>query len=160
MSDIVIDTNVLMHADDPRVNEYRDHSNQLQSALRDGTTVLCVDEGFSLDPSRNRSLIMGEYLENLQFGMVGFATLSFLAQAERVKSVSKTVTGNVSKKLKGITTRRDRTFVRVTLNTDDLMFVSHDFQDFPDHRRRDFQRTLGISIITAEEAIPHVTNRD
>lgn len=153
MADIVIDTNVLMHADDPRLGKYRETSIQLQKAMRGDIRDLCVDEGFHTDPNKNRSLIATEYFANLQPGTTGHTTLMFLAQEERIKIVGTKVEPSAARRLRRIRTRRDRTFVRVALNSDDRLFVSHDFQDFPKIRRRELQATLGISIKTAAEAI-------
>ena len=60
IDDIVVDTNVLAHAGNP--DEARQQSSiDLVVALKAGKTSICVDAGFHLDESKNRSHIAVEY---------------------------------------------------------------------------------------------------
>jgi len=63
--DIVLDTNVLMHAENSQEARCEQSGNLLQ-APKICTTKLCVDEGFDLNESRNRSQIGSEYLKHLR----------------------------------------------------------------------------------------------
>jgi hypothetical protein len=94
--DIVLDTNVLMHAENSQEARCEQSGNLLQ-ALKICTTKLCVDEGFDLNESRNRSQIGSEYLKHLRPGAVGFELVAYLARTLRIKYVPRRVPQIASK---------------------------------------------------------------
>ncbi len=129
--DLVVDTNILLHAGNP--NEPRfEHAKSLVETLMRLEIVLCVDEGFSFERSRNRSQIGNEYLEHLSFGTVGFEVIRALASSDRIKLVSRVVNRKESKLItQKVWDPTDRIFVRVAINSDERVLVSHDFGHFP-----------------------------
>jgi len=153
LEDLVVDTNVFVHASNPEVT-YCGEARDLMTALETVATVLSVDEGFDMDPRRNRSLILGEYLENLHFGMLAFAFVSTLASAGRIKEVPRSVSSAVSRQVNRIiANRRDRTFLKVAINSQDHLLASHDFTDFSSRKRVKIEDIFDVRIKTAGEAL-------
>ena len=72
--DIVIDTNVLVHAGNPGVDHF-EPALQLLEWLSQEPVAMCTDPGWSMDEARNRSHIMSEYFEHLRFGSPGMAVV-------------------------------------------------------------------------------------
>lgn len=149
MDDLVIDTNVLVHAQNP--NEERHASaKEFLTLLLDHTATLCVDEGFSPKSEKNRSTIGGEYLDKLIPGSVGFAVIVRLVQELRVKQVKRRPRRSDCKKIdQMIRNKRDRTFVGVACNSTERVLVSHDFVDFQARKRKAIKKALSVSIIEA-----------
>jgi len=145
LSDALIDTNVFAHASNPGVQYYED-SKSFLNAFRACNTLLCID-------GDNGSLIAKEYSSQLHSGMLGFAVLVHLAQTRRVKTISRKVTPQQARQVKLLKLKkpRDETFVRVALNSDESIFVSHDFQDFPQQKRATIMTDLGVDIVDAAE---------
>lgn len=154
LADIVVDTNVLMHADndaEPRQDEAR----AFLLSLLESATKLCVDEGFDIEESKNRSHIGSEYLQNLHNGMLGFAVIQHLASFARVSTVSRTVPTAIARKIRmHVRSSRDRVFVRVAFNADDRTLVSHDFTDIPQGARNALVATINVQVLSADEALP------
>ncbi|MCZ6704164.1 MAG: hypothetical protein O6940_14135 [Ignavibacteria bacterium] len=153
ISDITIDTNVLMHANNSQI-EHRVSSIQTINAMLDSETMLCVDEGFSSIESKNRSSIGSEYLNNLQHGMLGFALITHLVNDERIKIVSKKTGTSVLRYInQKVINKKDRIFIRVTYNSDEKVLVSHDFEHFHENNRQSFNRDYNIKILIAKDVI-------
>ncbi len=154
LSDIVVDTNILMHADnfhEPRQNDARAFLLSLQKS----ETQLCVDEGFHIDEAKNRSIIGSEYLEHLDFGMLGFAVVAYLASSFRIRVVSRKVPSSISKKIRmRVGNTQDRVYVRVAFNSEDKTLASHDFKDLPQKTRNELSIKINVTILSAGEALP------
>jgi hypothetical protein len=152
MEDIVLDTNILMHASNPQ--ELRcTASKHLGQILLNGKTRIVVDEGFDPDMSKNKSMIGHEYFSNITFGSFAFALILKLVSEQRVVGVVKSP-GMRAKKIVMQRIRKpiDRVFVYVTCNSQERTFVSHDFEDFPEEKRLYLRRELGIAVVTATVA--------
>lgn len=155
LSDVVVDTNVLIHASNPSV-AYNAASLALLVALQNASTALCVDPGFDVNEAQNRSLIAGEYQQKLPIGSLGFAVVATLAATGRVKQVSRKVPEALARKIRHrVGKPRDRTFVHVAANSNDRRLVSHDFEDFSDDTRMALSPV--VTIQTANEALPDLT---
>jgi hypothetical protein len=129
------------------------------TALEAVPTVLRVDEGFDLDPARNRSLIVGEYLENLHIGMLAFAFVSTLASTGRIKEVPRSVSPAVGRQVNRIIAKpRDRTFLKVAINSQDRFLASHDFRDFSPRKRLEIEDIFEVRIKTAGETLIFLVN--
>jgi hypothetical protein len=151
--DIVLDTNVLMHADN--VEEPRcQMSRGLLAQLKASTTHLCVDEGFDLDEAKNRSQIGSEYLKHLHHGMLGLAVVAHLAGSQRIRFVSRGVPPNVSKKIRTqIGKGPDRTYLKVAFNSGGKTLACHDFGDVPASVRTRLRAQIGVYVLDAEAAL-------
>lgn len=154
LADIVIDTNILLHADndaEPRQIEARD----FLISLLETDTKICVDEGFDIEESNNRSHIGSEYLQNLNSGMLGFAVIQHLASCARISTVSRTVPSAIARKIRmHVRSSRDCLFVRIAFNADDKTLVSHDFADIPQGARNTLVATINVRVLSADEALP------
>ncbi|WP_156957947.1 hypothetical protein [Paracidovorax oryzae] len=149
LHDVTIDTNVLMHACNPIENRHTD-SIEFINALLNSATMLAMDEGFSVDPGQNRSLIGAEYLAKLVPGSISSVAIIQLALSGRVVVVESRILPQLSKKLNQmVANRRDRTFVKVAANSNGAHLVSHDYVDFAQAKRKNIHKTFGVSMIDA-----------
>jgi predicted nucleic acid-binding protein len=154
LTDIVIDTNVWVHATNP-AEERCDSSKKLLALLRDSDTLLGIDPGFSVEDSRNRSLIGREYLDNIGAGSESYAILVFVLQDIRIKEITRTLPRREAKLMKKWHLKpRDRTFLAVAFNSSEKTLASHDFEDFPPKKRLAIEDSLGVDILEAEECCP------
>ena len=152
LSELVIDTNVLAHCHntiEPRAAD----ALRLTKAIIAGNQVLCVDEGFSMEEARNRSLIGAEYLKHLRVGTPGYAMVAHLAQRKRIRSVPKRPTSSRAKRRidQIIRNTSDRAFVGVAWHSAEHVLVSHDFTDFDQAKRDTIAREIGVEIVEAVE---------
>ena len=152
LSDLVIDTNVLVHADDERQGHQDDVIGLLDDLVR-GDAALCLDSGFDVDESKNRSLIGAEYLERLTYASTGMQVVAHLFSTGRVSVVSKSVPKGIKSAIEQcVRNKRDRTFISVAHNSDGQTLCSHDFVDMQPKKRKHLKSKVGVAIVLAEEA--------
>jgi len=151
LSDIVVDTNVMMHAQNPMERRFKSSLTFLNALLKSATQI-CVDVGFDINPISNQSLIAGEYFKHLRFGSASYAVLTNLARANRIKELNKNLPDRERKVINQCVRKsRDKTFVVITRNSEEKILVSHDFKDFQNEKRAHLRRELGIAILEASE---------
>lgn len=156
LNDIVVDTNVMVHAQTPGEARYVDSLTFLGTLLKTAT-VLCVDNGFSVDPAQNRSLIAAEYIDKLRFGSFAMNALIKMAGQRRVKEVPRLSNrATVRWIVQHVRKPRDRTFLNVAHNSDEGVLVSHDFQDFQQAKRKSIRKKIGVRVLVAEECSPEL----
>jgi len=149
LNDIVIDTNVLLHAQNPNEKRFEDSSNFINKMLENKTS-LCVDEGFSEDESINESIIGWEYFSNLQHGSLGMNLIIQLALQQRIKQLRKRAPERIVRKINQlIRNKKDRVFLNVTYSSNEKTLVSHDYKDFQKTKRRLILTNLHIQVISA-----------
>jgi hypothetical protein len=158
LADIVVDTNVFVHANNPE-NSYSDESKAFAHTLLAADTALCLDEGFAADEARNRSRIAAEYWQHLSPGMLGHEVIQTLAAARRVRTVELPTDQNDKRTIRRLVPRdaTDRAFLGTAIRSDDRVLVSHDFDDFSDDVRDEaeaewhmrFVEALGASALLA-----------
>jgi hypothetical protein len=152
LADVVVDTNVWAHADNPNEPRQTDAIAFLTDLLG-GTTEVCVDPGFSLVESENRSKIGSEYLAHLSALPFASATLATLSNSGRVSFVSTAVPDRVRRIInRVICDSSDRVFVKVAHNTNSGVLCSHDYTHMPPGARvrlRPFQ----VEVLSAAEAL-------
>src|SRR5439155_16995687 len=130
LSDIVIDTNVFLHAQNPNEQRFAASGRLLELLLR-VKTALCVDPGFSLDEARNRSLIGAEYLEKIRFGSIGYATLIQISLGNRIKLVERQIDQRYRASFREWRLKpRDQTFLAVAIKGQNQVLVINDFATF------------------------------
>ena len=152
LKDIVIDTNIFMHADN-RGEKRQGACKKFLAALKGCDTCLCVDEGYDPEEAKNRSQIAGEYLAHFAPGGIGFAILAYLAASSRVLMVTKHVPAAVGQKIRqAIHDPTDRVFVKVAFNSADKMLASHDEANFPGEAKRSLEKGIGIRVLLAQQA--------
>ena len=155
LDDLVVDTNVLVHADNPAEDRHAD-AVELLNILLEGSTSLCVDEGFDSVESADRSLIVGEYREHLTPVATGMQVLAHLARTGRVKIVPRTAPVAVRKQINQmIRDKRDRTFLVVAHNSSERVLCSHDYVDLASDKRKALRKSIvGVSVEEACDVVP------
>lgn len=151
MTDIVIDTCTLKHAEDP-TNKYFEYSVDFIFKMTKNTLVCIVDEGFDLNETINKSYIGLEYITHLQPSSLGYQLIVSLILNNRLDFVSNKIPNAKKKYIEQIIiNRKDRLFLRVAYNTTDKTLASHDFTDYQKKKRKTIKKELSITIETAEE---------
>lgn len=148
-ADVTIDTNVLLHSCNPNEQRQQDSVSFLNNLLQSPVS-LAIDPGFSTDPALNTSLIGAEYLAKLVPNTLPSYVVMQLALTGRVSVIPASLTPQLNKKLSQmIKNKRDRTFVKVSANSNSRRLVSHDFKDFPSSARRSVQAVFGVNMLDA-----------
>lgn len=151
LNDIVIDTNVLLHSQNPNEQRFVD-SNKLIIKILNATTDLCVDEGFNDIEANNRSFIGAEYLNNINPGSTVFSFIVELGHQGRIKQLKRRASNLIHNKINQlIRNRTDRVFLNVAYNSIDRILVSHDFKDFQVLKRQKIKSELSIHVLEALE---------
>ncbi len=152
MIDLVVDTCTLVHANSE--TKYQEYSIELINKLLLNETFLIVDEGFDLNEQNNRSYIGLEYIKHLAPGMLGHSLLQHLAVSERFKFVSNKVPNATKNRIEQlIRNKKDRMFLRISLNSGEKKLVSHDYTDYQKNKRKTIKREMDVAIIDASEVI-------
>jgi hypothetical protein len=155
--DVTVDTNVFLHSAN-QGEERCAASREFLHGLLDGDTFLCIDEGFDIDESRNKSIIGCEYLANLRFVDPAFAVIVALGKKGRILGLKRTTDSATQRRiLRLISNKIDRTFLKISFNSRSRILVSHDFTDFPLAKRGAIRNELGVNITEASAA--HLLNR-
>src|SRR6266511_135788 len=119
-----------MHAEN-RESPDQDASRQLIHDLRSCDTALCVDEGFDADEARNRSGIAGEYFEHLPHGALGLVLIYECALDGRVRSIPSRIDASANRAVNRLVwDRSDRKFVKVSINSEEHVLVTHNSSHF------------------------------
>jgi len=148
-----MDTNVLMHAANS-LEERCEDALGLVECLEGNGTYVCIDEGYSPDPSKNKSLIGDEYLRNLVPGSVGAALIAHLGRCQRLRLVPTKVPDHIRRVInRRVKNKRDRTFVRVAHNAATQILVSHDYCDFTVKTREGLRKDVHVQVVEASDAI-------
>jgi hypothetical protein len=125
--------------------------------LLSGTTKICVDEGFAIEESRNRSHIGSEYIKHLRFGSPSYAVIVHLFSSSRIKICTKKVKQEISKKInQQVGSKPDRVYIRVACNSLDKLLVSHDFGDIPQTVRDRLNKQIRVTIVEAKQALDRI----
>jgi hypothetical protein len=150
-NDVVLDTNLLMHADDER-QPHQEACAKLLADLRSGDTALCVDEGFDPDESKNRSLIGGEYYERLTATHTATGLIAYLFANGRVRLLPTKTPVAVKKCIEQcVKTKRDRTFLAVAHNSEEQVLGSYDYQDMQPKKRKHIESGTGVRVLDASQ---------
>ena len=159
LEDIVIDTNVLMHADNVSSGRDKEAFGLVQAMLA-SQTVLCLDVQSSRGEDDPRSsLIRQEYREHLDG--LGGRFVAHMVDEGRVKYVAREVDKDVSRWInQRIPNKRDRTFVKVAINSIESVLASHDYSDFSASTRKDLSKRVQVDVLDAGEAAFRVDDGD
>jgi hypothetical protein len=144
-NDVVIDTNVLVHASNCNYEKQQDCIDFINSIMS-SSEFMCIDE--------YGGTIVGEYKRHLKPGMMGHTLFFKLIKDKRIKEIDRSIDAAINKKINqsGII-KSDRVFVRITYKSEDKILVSHDFDDFTNGRRNTFKKQLNILIIESAKYI-------
>jgi predicted nucleic acid-binding protein len=123
--DVVIDTDVLMHAENEESAD-QEPSRRLIRRLLNSETRLCFDEGFNAEEAKNRSAIAGEYFERLPHGALGLALVLERALAGQIRVLPLKVPPPVNRAINQLVwDKSDRKFVKVAYNSTERTLVTH-----------------------------------
>ena len=149
--DLVIDTNVLVHANSDE--EKRQQSSiDLITYLLSSSEVICVDMGFDLNEALNTSYVAYEYLKHLKYGMLGYTLIVALAQNRRIIEVPRNTPAHTTRKINQcMSNNHDRVFVKVAINSSNKTLVSHDFTDFAVSKREYLNKIFNIEVLVAAD---------
>ena len=149
--DLTIDTCVLMHASDKR-QPHQEAASQLINRILNSDIIICVDEGFVLEFSLNKSHIGAEYLEHLRFGTLGYILVATLAAKRRVKELPRRTKDNRDKIIRQLVfDSTDRKFLAVACNSSSHILYSHDGGFVNTPTRHGAATRLSVKILTAGE---------
>lgn len=148
MEDVVIDTNIVLHAENAELGERCTSSQELFRALIRTQTRWCVDRGFDVRSERNSSRIFVEYLARTIPSMLGMQVFARLAATERVVMVQQAARSVRDSIRKHVWDPTDRVFVQVASGTHEHILVSHD-GGFTAQCRRNLKSEVGVSIVEA-----------
>lgn len=145
--DIVVDTNVLKHAENPQSKKQKE-AGELIRYLYENSVDINADTGL---------MILNEYEAYLHPNSVGFEFVAAMIRAGRLKLLSNSVRLEDRRWIgRNVADTCDRAFLRVACISVEQLLVSHDFQDFPVRKRRQIKTRLGVGIKTAEEFIADI----
>jgi hypothetical protein len=158
LSDVVIDTNVWAHADNPNEGRQAD-ALDFVTALLNATTSLCVDEGFSLIESDNRSKVGNEYLTHLVALPIASAALATLAGSGRLAFLDVRVPDAVHQMINRLVhDPTDRIFVKLAFRTPRraccALMTSRTF-----HPLRAKLKRVSVTVFSAKEAAEQLALR-
>jgi hypothetical protein len=155
LPDIVIDTNVFVHASNPNGTQQQQGALAFLKAMHASKTSLCVDKPFhGFDEATNRSTMGFEYIKHVRGNTYSYYLLAALAAAKRILVVGDKVPVRTARKINQcIRNKHDRVFVRVAVNSQSNELASHDFEDFSAQKRKHIRKQIGIQIRTAEQAL-------
>lgn len=149
--DLVIDTNVLVHASNDKEDRQID-SVELINYLLTSTELICVDEGFSTNETFNSSYIGYEYLKHLKNGMLGYAFVVQMALNKRISEVSGRTKAHTTRAINQcMSNNHDRVFIKVAINSIEKILITHDFTDFAESKRTHLKKAFAIDVFVASD---------
>jgi hypothetical protein len=151
LADIVVDTNVLVHANNPET-AYFEESRKLADALLHSSseTKLRVDDGFRPIEAENQSQIVSEYWRQLAPGMLGHHLVQTLAAEGRIRAVPPIKDKNLKDKVrKLVNDKSDRVFLLTAIMSTAKVLVSHDDQAFPESACASCADGWGVNVCEA-----------
>lgn len=145
LTDVVIDTNVFVHAGNPNVEHFNGTIKFLKEVLN-SETVICVDE----NKDEYFGKILHEYRDKIKGQHFGFYVFSKLLERGRFVNVERKIPQREKKILRGLINKRgsqtDKIFVIVAYNSGENILVSHDFGDFSRDTRGKLKKYLGVEV--------------
>lgn len=151
--DIVVDTNVLVHAANA-ANEHYDASVALLRAVIDSDTQLCFELGAAAVEAANRSRILSEYWEYVPSSSFPAIVLATLLQRGQWHCVVHQVPDGVRRCInQHVFDPTDRIFARVAHNSIEHVLVTHDGAAFPPGSCDVLRRHCGLTVLPAEQLV-------
>lgn len=151
--DVVLDTNVLLHASNNQESRQED-SIKLLMYLLESSELICVDPKFTTSETTNASIIGYEYLTYLKYGMLGYSFVAKMASSKRICEISHSTEISVSRAINQcLSNKHDKIFLKVAINSTEKILVSHDFKDFTLEKRKFIRRNFEAEIIAAKDYI-------
>jgi predicted nucleic acid-binding protein len=156
LSDIVVDTDVFAHAENPTVDTY-DDSREFIETLRGVQTSLCFDNVFNTDTAKNKSQIASEYFERLPAGSIALVLIAECAAADRISVVGRKVRPEQARAIRELVRdKSDHKFIRTAINSQEKLVVSHDGHILK--RASDIADRLDVSAVRAGACLARLAN--
>ena len=157
MTDILIDTNILMHANNT-LEPRQEDCIKLIAYLLNSNESICIDEAVDVD----KSLILHEYFDNLKtHGTTGRNFIEKLLRQKRFNPISRQTDPRIARIINQHMNRDkhvDKVFLKIAVKSTEKTIVSHDYEDFQAPKREYFRRNLDLDILDADQALIKVTN--
>lgn len=150
--DITIDTNVLIHAQNPQEDCF-EASNYLLEELLKTKTKICIDEGFDPNTGQNKSIIGFEYISHIRPGSKSYSFLFKLFQNKRISELQKFPELSKKKIIKRLIPKEeqtDRIFLGVACNSQECILTTHDKPHFLS-KRFPIRNKLKVVVHCAQE---------
>jgi hypothetical protein len=162
MSDIVIDTNVLVHTNNEN-NHFNKSAVSTLTIVRNRELSICVDDVFNIDESKNTSIIGHEYIKHIRQGTLAYAFLLDRILKRKIVQIVKKDYNKVKQKLNrkiihgDMNKPHDIAFVIVAYGSNDKLLISNDYGDFTDDIRQYVADSFSVSILDSDEYV--LTNK-
>lgn len=150
MKELVIDTNVIVHAHN-EANLYHESALACLTSVLQSKINICVDDDFQFI-NNNSSVIISEYIQHVRSGTYGYYFLLQMASNGRI-TVYQKKNYNKEKALlrKIIPNKHDIIFLIITLASHDKYFISNDYNDFNTTIRNEIKRKYDTTIDSSKE---------
>lgn len=154
LSEIVVDTNVFVHAYNPS-NQYNQNSIEVLNAILNSSVSLCVDGDYDSGGAGNRSRLGNEYNEHITPGQLGYAVLLTVLDQQRLKSIPVTDVNLHKKHFRQMVSNTSDVIVLSTaMCSADKFLISNDYTDFTQRKRAGWRkRPLFLTVKNANEMV-------
>lgn len=151
-ADVVIDTNVLSHADNEAMAE-RLASVAVLQWMSAGEQKWVVDDQGRVQPDPMTSVLISEYMTTLAPQSYGRAVFIQCMQTQRLAFAPRP-DRQTRELIQRLVPRnpKDRAVLGAAAGSTDRVLVSNDLSDFTDEVRDEADVALGVLILTADEA--------
>ena len=153
LEDIVVDTNIWMHASNPDVDTFID-ALEFVLSLKRSPTLLCFDTGASINEAENRSKILSEYRAHIGDSGVGSHVLAHLLNSGRWTDIDPKVVSSQRKViLQNIPDSSDHIFAKVATNSKCRSLISHDYTAFHQKCKAALKAACKVRVLTCSEIL-------
>jgi hypothetical protein len=151
LGDVVVDTNIFGHAQNPELGAYFTEATSFLETLVQARTVICLDASVEEESSR----ALAEYQRVIVPTGLAAPVLSRLLVEGRYKELSGVVSPHVRTIVNRLVRKSmDKLFLCLAYESIDSVLVSHDHEDFPDDVRERADQQLGVQVVEAVECTP------
>lgn len=146
---MVIDTNVLKHADDKNYHRRSDCIDFINQVMESEKVLVFLDIS-------DQGYIRYEYNKHIKWGMLGYTMLLKIAKVSRIRFKDRSTDPVIKRKINrtGIKTE-DRIFVNIAYQTKDKLLISQEHEDFTDKIRGILKKEIDVDVLMAHECPFH-----
>lgn len=153
VDDIVVDTNIWIHAGNPGVDEYED-ALRFVIALKASRVAICFESGASPSEAKNESKILSEYYAQVQGSGVGRQVLTYMLANSRWTTVDPKVPHDQHRAInRNVNDPSDRIFARVATKSAGKRLVTHDKRAFPPKCKKALRKACNVSVQSCAETL-------
>lgn len=150
--DVVLDTNVLAHANNPNIS-YQSGALAVLQWVAETTVRWVLDDQGKSAPDPNTSVMYAEYIRTLPPQGVSLALFIECLANGRVDFAPRP-NRDIRQVLRSIIPRntRDQAVLGAACGSSDRVLISNDFDDFNGAARRRVSQELGVTVLDSDEA--------